>query len=234
MAGPLALHAGDKRALDRGVVVGVEGVHQRRADDLLGIRIAEEREPGGIRVDDDAFLHLGNGVGRSFDDVLQLLLRLARRGERRGQRAVEPVGAKLTADDELQPRHVDKRHRVLGAQGEGLGDRILVEFLAHDEHRHIRREARAEIHRAREVDNALVGKQHQHLGRGLGQRVAQVARVGKPRDVDRVARVPECLVDRLDIVLTARQGNHRNGGGWLQIRLRGRPASVGGGRIVTP
>ena len=188
VAGPLALHAGDERALDRGVVVGIEGVHQRRADDLLGIRIAEEREPGGIRVDDDAFLHLRDRVGRALDDVLELLLGFARGGERRGQRAVEAVGAKFAADDELQAWNVRQRDRVLGAERERFGDHVLVDFLAHDQDRHVGRETRTEIHRAREVHDALVGEQHQHLGGGLGQGVAEVARVRQPGDVDRVAR----------------------------------------------
>ena len=219
VAGPFALHAGDERALDRGVIVGVEGVHQGRADDFLGIRIAEEREPGRVRVDDDAFLHQRNRVRRALDDVLELLLRFARGSERRGQRAVEPVSAQLAADDELQARNVGQRDRVLGAERERLGDHVLVDILAHDQHRHVGREAGAKVHRAREVHDALVGEQHEHLGRGLGQGVAQVARVRQPGDVDRVARVSEGLVDRLDIVLTARERNHRNGGNWLQVRL---------------
>ena len=97
-----------------------------------------------------------------------------------GQRAVEAVGAKLAADDELQPRDVAERHRVLRAEREGLGDHALVDLLAHDQDRHVRREARAEVHRAREVDDALVGEQHEHLGGGLGQGVAEVAGVGQP------------------------------------------------------
>ncbi len=127
-----------------------------------------------------------------------------------------------------------ERHRVLGTEREGLGDHDLVDLLAHDQHRHVRRETRAEVHRAREVDDALVGEQHEHLGGGLGQRVAEVARVRQPGHVDRVARVPKRLVDRLDIVLTARQGNHRHGGNVTSSHGSGGVLPRGGGRIVTP
>ena len=233
VARPLALHARDQRALDGGVVVRIEGVHQRRADDLLGFRVAEKREPRRVRVDDNAFLYQGNRVGRALDDVLQLLLGLARRGERGGERAVEAVGAKLAPDDELQPRDVAERDRVLSAERERLGDHGLVHFLAHDHHRDVRGEAGAKVHRAREVDDALVGEQHEHLGGSLGQGVAQVACVRQPGDVHRVAGVAQCLVDRLDIVLTARERNHRDRGNGLQVRLRRRPARDGR-RIVTP
>jgi hypothetical protein len=216
VAGPLALHAGDQRALDGRVVVRIEGVHQRRAHDILGVRIAEQREPGGIRVDDDAFLHLRDRVGRALDDVLQLLLVFAGGSERRRQRAIEAVGPELATDHQLQPRDVRERHRVLRAERQGLGDHSLVELLAHDQHRHVGREARPEVHGARQVDDALVGEQHQHFGGRLGQRVAKVAGVRQPGHVNRVAGVPERLVDGLDIVLTAGQGNHRDGGGLLQ------------------
>ena len=67
---PLALQARDQRALDRGVRLGVEGIHQRRADDRVGIREAVQLEPRRIRVDDDAFLHVRDRIGRAGHERL--------------------------------------------------------------------------------------------------------------------------------------------------------------------
>ena len=86
MIRPLALQARDQRAFDRGVRLGVECVHQRRADERVRIRQAVQIEPRGIGVDDDAFLHVRDGVGRAGHERLQLVAILARRADRAVER----------------------------------------------------------------------------------------------------------------------------------------------------
>ena len=75
----------------------LEQIHERRAGERIVAGIAEQLEPRAVGIDDDAFLHVRDGVGRAFEKVLQLLAVLARRGQRGRQRALQAVGAQLAA-----------------------------------------------------------------------------------------------------------------------------------------
>ena len=97
VAAPLALQAGDQRALERGMRFLFEQIHERRAGEGVVLGIAEQLEPRAIRIHDDAFLHVGDGIGRAFEKVLQLLAVFARRGQRGRQRALQAMGAQFAA-----------------------------------------------------------------------------------------------------------------------------------------
>ena len=185
------------------------------------VRIAEQREPGRVRIDDDAFLHQRDGVGRALDDVLELLLRLARGRERRGERAVEPVG-----------RAARGRRRAAGAARASASRRparqarALLRRRSRPPSRARSGPARRGAKRARK-SIALARSTMPSSAKSMSisaeacvEGVAQVARVRQPGHVDRVAGIPQRLVDGLDVVLAARQGNHRDRGNWLQFRLR--------------
>ena len=93
--GPLALAAGDERALERGVRAVIEQVHQRLADDRAAVVVAEQLEPGLVGVDDDAFLHLQDRVVRALQHRLQLAAVVARGLQRGVERALEAERAQL-------------------------------------------------------------------------------------------------------------------------------------------
>ena len=99
MIRPFALQAGDERALERRMGFLLEQIHQRRAGERIVARIAEQLQPRAVGVDDDALLHVRDGVGGALEEVLQLLAVLARRGERGRQGAFQPIGAQLPGDD---------------------------------------------------------------------------------------------------------------------------------------
>ena len=111
MIRPLALQARDQRALDRGVRLGIERVHQRRADERVGVRQAVQLEPRGIGVDHDAFLHVRDGVGRAGHERLQLIAILARGADRAVERARLAMRFELARDDGLQAHRMLQRHR---------------------------------------------------------------------------------------------------------------------------
>ena len=79
-----------------------EQIHQRRAGQRIVAGVAEQLEPRAVGIDDDAFLHVRDGVRRALEKILQLLAVLARRRQRGRQRALQPVGAQLARGDRLQ------------------------------------------------------------------------------------------------------------------------------------
>ena len=104
MIGPAALRGGDQRALEGGVAALLEEVHQRLAEQGRRFLVAEQLDPGRVDVDDDAFLHVGDRVGRPGHEGLHLVAVLAGRGQRAGQRAVEARGVQFAGSHGLQPR----------------------------------------------------------------------------------------------------------------------------------
>ena len=101
MIGPLALATGDQRALERGVRAIVEQIHQRLADHGVGVVVAEQLEPGLVGVDDDAFLHLQDGVVGALQDRLQLAAIIARGLQRGVERAFEAERTQLAREHGL-------------------------------------------------------------------------------------------------------------------------------------
>ena len=126
---PFALQARDQRALEGGVRLVFEQIHERRAGERVVARIAEQFDPRAIGVHDDAFLHVRDGVGRAFEKVLQLLAVFARRGQRGRQRALQAMGAQLARSDRLQAAAIRERHHILAAEAHGLGDGRLIDRL---------------------------------------------------------------------------------------------------------
>src|SRR5262249_40077440 len=83
---------------------------------------AKQLEPRGVRIDDDAFLHLDYGVIGAFENVLELAPRLVRGFEGRIQRALESEGPQLAQHDGLQARGILQSNKVPSAQLHRLGD----------------------------------------------------------------------------------------------------------------
>ncbi|MCX7058758.1 MAG: hypothetical protein NTZ79_16715 [Proteobacteria bacterium] len=79
--GPLARGAGRQATFQRGVRVAIEEVHDRLAEYGIGVRKAEQFQPGGVGIHHDAFLHLRDGVRRAFHERGQSTLVLAGRGD---------------------------------------------------------------------------------------------------------------------------------------------------------
>jgi hypothetical protein len=208
---PLALQARDQSAFERRMRLLLEQVHERRAGERVVARVAEQLEPRPVGIDDDALLHVGDRIGRAFEKPLQLLAVLARRGQSRRQRALQAVRAQLAGHDRLQAAAVGERHHILGAQAHRLRDRRLIDLFAHDQHGHLGCGLLLDLGDGCEVDLELVDERHEHLGIELGDRVRQVAGVGQPGAVHRMAGLSQRAVDRLDVVLRPRHDDHRNG-----------------------
>ena len=211
MAGPLALQARHQGTFERGMGFLFEQVHQRRAGQGVVGGIAEQLDPGPVGVDDDAFLHVGDGVGGAFQKVMQLFAVLACRGQRGEQRPFQAIGPQLTRGHRLQAAAVGERDHVLRTETHGLGDGVFIDVFAHDEHRHFRRVLLPDLHHRFEIDFQLFDERDQHLWIELGQGIAQIACVGQPGAMHRMAAVAQGTVDRFDVVLRRRHHDHGNG-----------------------
>jgi hypothetical protein len=208
---PLALQTGDQCALERRVRLRLEQIHERDARERILAGVAEQLEPRPVGIHDDALLHVGDGVGRSLEEFLQLLPILARRRQGGGQGALEAVRAQLPRGDRLQPRAVGERHHVLRAEAHRVGDRRLIDLLAHDQHRHARGGLLLDLGDGAQVDAELIDEHDQQFGIDLGDRIGQVAGIRQPGAVHRVTGLPQRAVDRLDVILGPRHDDHRNG-----------------------
>ena len=217
--GPLALQAGDQRALERRMSLGLEQVHQRSAGERIVARVAEQLEPRAIGIDDDAFLHVRDRVGGAFEEPLQLLAIFARRGQRRRQRPLEAMRAQLAAHHRLQAAAVGERHHVLGARAHRFGDHGLVDLLAHDHHRHFGSALLLDLDERAQVDAELVDEGDEQLGIELRDGIRQVARVRQPRAMHRMAGIAQRAVDGLDVVLRPRHDDQWNRALFAQVRI---------------
>ena len=217
MTGPATLRRSDERALEGRVAAGVEHVHERLAEQVARIRVPEEFAPGRIDVDDDAFLHVRDRVGRARHERAHLVAVLTGGGERAVQCIVEPCGVEFARGDGLQPAAGSQRHDVGGTELEATNEVGFGERIAHHEGRHTRSETRTLLHRA--VEFVRVGDaEEQQLWRiGRAERVREVAELPHPRAVNRLARVAQGAVDDLDGVLLPRQDDHWNGADFAQF-----------------
>ena len=211
MVRPFALQAGDERTFERRMGFLLEQIHQRRAGECILAGIAEQLQPRSVGIDDDALLHVRDGVGRALEEILQLLAILARRGQRRRQGAFQAIRAQLPGDDRLQAAAVGERDHVLGAEAHRIGDRGLIDVLPHDQHRHLGGVLLLHLHDRGEVDSELIDEGDQHLGIELRQGVPQVARIRQPGAVHRMAGLAQRAVDCLDVVLRPRHDDHWDG-----------------------
>ena len=136
--------------------------------------------------------------------ILQLFAVFARRRGEASSTAhplSRPVGAQLAGGHRLQTAAIGQRHHVLCSHAHGLGDRRLIDVFAHDQHRHFRSALSLDLHDRAQVDAGLVGERHQHLRVELRQGVPQIAGVGQPGAMDRMAGLAQGTVDRFDVVL---------------------------------
>jgi hypothetical protein len=136
LAFPLAFSAGDERAFERRLAGAVERIHERRAEQRLGVRVAEQIGPRLVRVDEDAFLNVGDCVDGARHERLELLLVLIRREQRFVERLLEPERAQLALGDAAQAVGLAERDEILGARQQRLGDVGLLGGLADDDERH--------------------------------------------------------------------------------------------------
>ena len=120
------------------------------------------------------------------------------------------MSAQLAGSDRLQAAAIRQRDHVLAAQPHRLGDRRLIDRPAHDEHRHARRVLLPHLHDGREIHAELFDEGNQHFRIELRQGIAQVAGIGQPGAVNRMARLAQSAVDRFDVVLRPRHHDHWN------------------------
>ena len=144
---PASLQAGGQRAAQRRVGGFLEQVHHR----LTGHSLldTEQLEPRRVGIDDDALLHLDDGVVRALQHAVELAARVVRGFERGIERLLRAEGVQLALHHRLQPRLAGEGDHVTGAEREALGDERLVDPGGDQQHRHRRGELVAQRHAPR-------------------------------------------------------------------------------------
>ena len=128
-------------SLDRRVAAPLEQVHERLPEQVARVSTAEEIAPGRVHVDDDAFLHVRDRIGRAGHERAHLIAVLPRRGQRAIERLVEAGRVEFARGDGLQPPAGAERDDVLRAEFQAAHEVRLGERLADDERRHARGES---------------------------------------------------------------------------------------------
>ncbi len=209
---PPALQAGGQRALQGGLVGLIEQVHHRLADQA--VEAPEQLGPGGIGVDDDAFLNLHDGVVRSLQHGLELASGIARRLDGRIQRPLQSERAQLAQHDGIEACRAGQGNQVTGSReqrlrNQGFGGRFFAECVRKDEHRHAGGDLIPNGDRRLQLD-VSGGHVNQQLRIDLGQGVCQVARLRNPGAMNRMARAAQGAVDRLDGIARGAEDDQRD------------------------
>ena len=214
VAVPLAVGAGDHRALDGGVVGFGEHVQRGRAEDVVLVAETQQLQPRGVDVHDDAFLDEHERVRRFVNKCLELLLELVGGPLHRHQRAGLATVVELAQADGLQAHAIADRYEVLGANGHRLADRLVVAALRYGDDGDLGRQAVADVDDLRQLLRhvAAYAIEDQLGGAGL-YGPAQVGELLQPFAVSGAAAVSERLADGFRVVLTRR--HHRDGYGGL-------------------
>ena len=121
---PAAVQTGGKRTAQRRVRGFLEQVHDRLPGDPF--LDAEQLEPRRVGLDDDAFLHLEDGVVRALQDRVELTARVVRRPHAGIERALDVEYAQFPQHHRLQPRRVGERDDIAGPELEPGGDARLI------------------------------------------------------------------------------------------------------------
>ena len=202
------------------MAAGVEHVHERLPKQVARVRVPEEFAPGGIDVDDDAFLHVCDRIGRAGHERTHLVTVLAGGRKRAAQGMVQPCSVECARGNGLQPAAGSQCHDVGGTKLEATHEVGFGERLAYHEHRHLRGETSALLHCT--ADFIGIGDaEEQQLWRIVrAERVREVVEFRHPRAVNCLARVTQGAVDDLDGVLLPGQDDHWNGADFAQLLPR--------------
>ncbi len=212
MIAPPALQAGAQRAFQDSLVGLIEQIHHGLADQA--VEAAEQFRPRGIGVDDDALLHLHDGVVRSLQHGLELASGIAGRLDGRVQRPLQPECAQLAQNDGVEPARAGQgnevtRSRKQSVRNQGLRGRLLPERIREDEYRYGGRDLIADGDRRLQFNRSGGHVNHQ-LRIDLGQRIREVAQLRNPGAMNRVARAAQDAVDRLDGIARGAEHDQRD------------------------
>ena len=208
-AGPFAPGARDQRAFQRGLAVGVEEIHDRRAGEVGLLGVAQQLQAGGIDAGDDAFLHVDERARGTREDVLHALPVFldAALGERECAHAARRF--ELAHRDGLETLELGERDEVLRAGVHDLRHRMLVHVDADDDDRQADRVLVAITHRAHDAVHAVVGEHEQERGiLGLGGG-GKRPRFGDPCAMGGSAGSAQRLADGFSVVLA--RAHHDDG-----------------------
>ena len=206
---PFALQAGKQGPLQCALRLLVESIHQGLAVHRRGIRVAEQLEPGGIHIDDDPLLDLGDRISGACHEGLQLLPGFPCGCQRRIEGTLKAEGAQFAGDDRLQSLAMGEGHHVACTVLHGPRDRIFIDLFARENDWHFGRALVAHVHDRGEFCRVVADYGNEHLGVDLSECVGQVMEVADPAAVHGVARIAKRAVNDFDVVLRPRQDNHR-------------------------
>jgi hypothetical protein len=208
MVVPAALQTSGERTAKRCVGGFLEQVHDWLPGDAL--LDAEQLEPRRVGVDDDALLHLEDGVVRALQDGVELAARTVRRPHAGIERALDAEHAQFPEHHRLEPRRVGERHHIAGPELDAGGDARLIDFGGELEHRHGGRQLITHAHDRLEL-LAGGGDVHQELGVELLERFPEITQRRDPGAMRRVTGAPQQAVDGLDRIASGAQHDERNG-----------------------
>ena len=188
----------------------LEQVHERLVDDRARVRVTEQLEPGLVGVDDDAFLHLQDGVVGALQDRLQLAAVVAGGLQRGIQRALEPERAQFARHHGLHAIGGRQRHDVTRADAHAGGDVAFGDLRPDQQHRHLRRELVAHRGRLFRLGFGDVGADQQ-FGIQLLECFTEVADGGNPGAMHRFTGLAHQAVDEFGRLTLRRENDERNG-----------------------
>jgi hypothetical protein len=210
VACPFALGGCDQGTLECGMATGLEQVHQRLAEQVAGITAPEELDPRWIHVDDDAFLHVRNGIGRACHEGAHLVAILVGGCKRAAQGMIEAGGVQFSRCYRLQSRVGMQRDDILCAHFDSLDQVCLGNRVAHHQRGHARREPCTLLQGGREFV-AIDETEEQQLWRTRCEGIGEVCQVAHPGAMHRVAGVAQDAVDDFDGILLPRQDDDWDG-----------------------
>ena len=191
------------------LLAGVEQIHERRAEQRVRARVAEQVGPCLVRVDEDAFLNVRDRVDGARHERLELFLVLIRREQRLVERALEPKRAQLALGDAAQALGLAERDEILRAGEQRLGDVGFLRGLADDDERHGARGLLLDLGDLADRRRQAVREEAQELRRMVVDRARERVDLRDPVATDRVAAIAQRAVDELDVVFATAEHDER-------------------------
>ena len=223
-AGPLASAARDERALQSGLARRVEEIHERRTEQRVRARMAEQVRPCLVRVDEDAFLNMRDRVDGARHERLELLLVLVGGEQRLVERPLEPERAQLALGHAAQALGLAERHEVLRAGEKGLGDVGFLRRAADDDERHGARCFLLDLGDLADRRWQAIGEEAQQLRRMVVDRARERVDLRDPMAMHGMAAIAQRSVDELDVVFATAEHDERYLGLRHALIVRGRRA----------
>ena len=204
----------------------LEQVHQRQVDHCAGVGVAEQLQPGLVRIDHDSFLHLQDGVIGTLQHGLQLTAVVAGGLQGGIQGALEPERTQFARNHRLHAIGGRQRDDIARADAHAARDVTFGNLWPHQQHRNLRRELVAHGGCLFRFGLGDVGADQQFRIQLL-ESFTEVADGGNPGAVHRFTGLAHQAVDELGGLPLRRENDERNG---RIVRQWNSPMGIAGSR----